>query len=129
MKMLRFTVQLEPKNLSFLPADDGKYAANLVLAAVSMDENQDIKASKIESVTVLSSTQDPNRLPEIASSFGFKIRVPRNTRTVRVVMENQESGRIGAAELSRKTIDAAPASPTPEPAVTDRRPEYANHAP
>jgi VWFA-related protein len=134
-----FTVQLKSKNLSFLPTDDGKYASNLALAAVSMDENQDIKASKIESVTVLSSTQDPTRMPEIASSFRFKIRVPRNTRTVRVVMESQESGRIGAAELSRKTIDAAPAAPTPTPAITDRRPEYvgpvransvgANHAP
>jgi uncharacterized protein with FMN-binding domain len=76
-----FTVQLKSKNLSFLPTDDGKYAANLALAAVSMDENHDIKASKIESVTVLSSTQDPpgcRRLRQVSDSqSGFReIRAP-----------------------------------------------------
>jgi VWFA-related protein len=123
-----FTVALRSTNLSFLPTEGGKYAANLSLAAVSLDQNQHIRASKIESVTVLSSTLDPTRLPEIASTFRVRVRVPRNTRTVRVVMENQENGRIGAAELSRKTLDAAPAAPTPEPPIADRHAESAGPA-
>jgi hypothetical protein len=52
------------------------------------------------------------------------IRVPRKTKSVRVVMETEEGGRIGAADLDRKTIDAAPATPTPEPQLASRGPEY-----
>lgn len=36
--------------------------------------------------------------------------------------------RIGTAELTRKMIDAAPAVATPEPQITQRRPEYARPA-
>jgi len=32
---------------------------------------------------------------------------------LRVVIQNEDGGRIGTAELDRKTIDAAPATPTP----------------
>jgi VWFA-related protein len=39
-----FTVQLMSKNIRFLPTENGKYAANLALAAVSLDANQMIKA-------------------------------------------------------------------------------------
>lgn len=118
-----FTVQLMSKNLDFLPTEDGKFVANLALAAVSLDGDQEIKASRIESVRLLSSAQDSARSQAIVSAFRVRVRVPRNTRTVRVVMENQENGRIGAAELSCKAIDAAPAASTPEPQIT-QRPEY-----
>ena len=40
---------------------------------------------------------------------------------VRIVIENQEDGRMGDAELSRKDINAAPSAPTPEPEITDRQ--------
>lgn len=118
-----FTVQLMSKNIRFLPTENGKYAANLALAAVSLDANQMIKASRIESVTLLSNNQDSASLPAIVSAFRVRVRVPRNTRMVRVVMEDREDGRIGAAEVSRKTIDAAPAALTPEPQISER-PEY-----
>jgi hypothetical protein len=39
-----FTVRLRSKNLGFLPMDGGKYAANLTLAAVSLDANAEAKA-------------------------------------------------------------------------------------
>ena len=118
-----FTVELRSKNLSLVPEEDGKYTANLILEAVSLDGNQEIKASKIETLTLRSDTGDPARLPDVVSKFALRVRVPRNTRIVRVVMENQENGRIGAAELSRKVIAAAPAAPTPEPKMV-RRPDY-----
>jgi VWFA-related protein len=118
-----FAVQLMSKNISFLPTEDGKYAANLALAAVSLDANQMIEASRIESVTLLSSKQDSASLPAIVAAFSVRVRVPRNTRMVRVVMEDRENGRIGAAELTRKAIESAPAASTPEPRIS-QRPEY-----
>jgi hypothetical protein len=39
--------------------------------------------------------------------------VPRKTRSVRVVVETEGGGRIGGADLDRKTVDAAPEAPTP----------------
>jgi hypothetical protein len=91
--------------------------------AASLDGDQYVKASRIEAVTLRSDTDDPARLPDIVSKFTLRVRVPRNTQNVRVAMENQENGRIGAAELSRKVIAAAPAAPTTEPKIV-RRPDY-----
>jgi hypothetical protein len=41
-----FTVQLKLDNLDWLPTDDGRIIANLILAAVSLSEDSDILASK-----------------------------------------------------------------------------------
>lgn len=68
-----FTVQLGSKNLQFLPRDDGKYAANLILAAVSLDANQQIKASRTEAVTVISTKEDSTALRRPSDSrFAFR---------------------------------------------------------
>jgi len=60
----------------------------------------------------------------VVSSFQLTIPIPRKTRSVRVVIENEDGGRIGTADLDRKAIDAAPATPTDEPQLTTR-PEHA----
>ena len=117
-----FTVQLKSKNVTFLPTDDGKNSANLILAAASLNTDQRILASRIHTLTLL--TQDMRPLPDVVSSFQLTIPVPRKTRRVRVVIENEDGGRIGTADLDRKTIDAAPATPTSEPQLTTR-PEQA----
>ena len=115
-----FTVQLKSKNLTFLPADNGKNAAKLIVTAASLNEDGRIVASKVETATLLADDSAP--LPEVASRFQLTVRVPRQTRRVRVVMEDQDGGRIGAADLDRKTIEAAPATETPAPQLR-RRPQ------
>ena len=120
-----FTVQLKLDNLDWLPTDDGRSIANLILAAVSLSGNSDILASKMERVTVWSTTQDPARRRESVTKLPITIRIPRKTKSVRVIMETEQGGRIGAADLERKTIDAAPAAPTPTPQLASpHRPEY-----
>ena len=49
------------------------------------------------------------------------VRFPRNTQTVRVVVQTAESQRIGTAELDRKIIDAAPEAPPREPTLIPGR--------
>lgn len=121
---VEFTVQLKSKNVTFLPADgDGKSDAKLILAAASLNEDARIVTSKVETVILLA--HDAARLPEVASRFQLMIRVPRHTRRVRVVMEDEDGGRIGAADLDQKTIAAAPATETPLPQLR-RRPPYSN---
>jgi VWFA-related protein len=117
-----FTVQLKSKNVTFLPTDDGKRTANLILAAASLNKDKRFLASRIHTLTLL--TQDMRPLPEVVSSFQLTIPVPRKTRRVRVVIQNEDGGRIGTADLDRETIEAAPAIPTPEPELVTR-PEQA----
>jgi hypothetical protein len=118
---VEFTVQLKSKNVTFQPADDGKRAAKLTVVAASLDDNGRIVASKVETATLLA--HDPARLPEVVSRFQLIIRVPRRTRRVRVIIEDEHGGRIGAADLDRKTIEAAPATETPVPKLRRRPPE------
>jgi VWFA-related protein len=121
-----FTVELKSKNVIFQPADDGgKNSAILTVAAASLNGDRTILASKTERVTLISADQDPTQLPEVLSRFQLTIRVPRKTQIVRVVMENQDGGRMGSADLDRKTIDAAPARETPVPQVHRRPPDSA----
>jgi hypothetical protein len=94
------------------------------LAAVSLSADSDILASKMERVTVWSTTQDPTRGNESVTRLPLTIRVPRKTKSVRVIMETEQGGRIGAADLERKTIDAAPAASTPTLQLAPHRPDY-----
>jgi VWFA-related protein len=119
---VEFTVQLKSKNVMFLPPDDdGKSDAKLILAAASLNQDARIMTSKVEPVTLVA--HDAARLPEVASRFQLTIRIPRKTKRVRVVMEDEDGGRIGAADLDRKTIEAAPATETPIPQLRRRPPD------
>jgi len=51
----------------------------------------------------------PTNLPQVASQFPLILRVPHETRTVRVIVQEEDGGRIGSAEIDRKTLHAAPA--------------------
>jgi VWFA-related protein len=123
-RTVEFTVQLRSKNLDWLPTEDGRSSADLILAAVSLTGDNNILASRIERVTVWSAVQDPTRQTESVTRLPLTIRIPRKTKSVRVLMESEQGGRIGAADLDRKTIDAAPAAPTPAPQLAPQRQDY-----
>jgi len=115
-------VQLDTKNLGWLPTEKGKSGVNLILAAMRLNGNRDVLASKTETLTQSAPTQDPAQLAKEVMRIKLTIRVPRKTQSVRVVVETEEGGRIGAADLPRQTIDAAPAMPTPEPQLVSHQP-------
>ena len=110
-----FTVIVHSKNLDFLPTENGKDSVPLIVAAASLNNDRYILASRIERATLETTTQDPARLPAVASHLQIVVPYPKKTRTIRVVIEDQNGGRIGTAELDRKLIDAAPEGPSPEP--------------
>lgn len=117
-----FTVQLKSANVSFQPADDGKSMAKLIVAAASLNQYGNILASKTETVTLLANSMHPAHLPDVVSQFPVILRVPRRTRRVRVILEVADGGRIGSAELNRKTIEAAPVTATPGPDLEPQPP-------
>ena len=123
-----FNVQLKSENLGFQASDDGKSVAKLIVAAASLNQYGNILASRTETVTLLAHALHPSHLPEVASQFRIMLRVPRKTRRVRVILEAEDGGRIGSAELDRKMINAAPATETPRPPL-ERRPAASEGSP
>lgn len=113
-----FTVNVASKNLSLQPDQTTSGGvATLVLGAASLDPVQNILTSKIETLRLTSTNLDPATLPPVVSRVPVSLRLPRRTRSVRVVVEDTDGGRMGAVDLDRKTLDAAPAEPTPEPSL------------
>ncbi len=122
-RTIEFTVLMKSRNDNWEPSDNGESTTNLMLAAVSVARSSDILASKVESLIVTANTQDATRLAEMPARLPVMIRLPRKTQFVRVVIQTRESDRIGTVELDRKTIDAAPEAPTPQPKLIPRPPE------
>ncbi len=113
-----FTVVLKSRNVSWQDQNDGKSIAHFVLLAASLNSHRDILASRLQSMSATASTQDSALRSKLASRLPIVIRFPRKARGVRVIVEMADGGRMGAVEISRKTFEAAPIAPTPEPQTT-----------
>lgn len=114
------TVEVKSKNLTFEPSGDGMGAAQLIVTAASLNQYGNILASRIQTVTLVAHSLDPAKLPDVASRFPLILRVPRKTRRVRVIIQAEDGGRLGSAEIDRRIIDAAPAVATPRPELKQR---------
>jgi VWFA-related protein len=110
-----FTIVLAARNLDWQPAEDGKSTIDFLLAAASLNGRRDFLASRLQRLTVITNSQDASLLAGVGAHQSMTIRIPRHTQNVRVVIQTEANGRTGAVELDRKTIDSAPAAPTPEP--------------
>lgn len=128
-RTVEFTVQLKSKNVAFRRTEDGKNTAKLLLGATSLSKIRQPLTDKIEGLTLTANSSDPARLPDVVSRVPLMIRVPRKTQSVRVVVEDEDDARMGAAELDWKIIAAAPATPTPEPSLSVRGPESTSPTP
>jgi VWFA-related protein len=116
-----FTVTLESKNLDFLPAENGMDSALLIVAAASLNSDRYILASRVQHTALQTPSQNLANLPIVATHFQIVVPYPKRTRTIRVAVEDLNGGRIGTAELDRKSIDAAPEAPSPEPQLVPKR--------
>jgi VWFA-related protein len=109
------TLLLQSKGIRWQPANNGESAAYITVAAASLTKSQDVLASKVERLALSVPTQDPSHLAKAVSRFQVTVRIPPKTRSIRVLTETANGGRIGAADLDRKTIEAAPDMPAPDP--------------
>jgi VWFA-related protein len=116
------TVLLKSKGLDWEPSDNGKSSANITVAVASLTGSQDVLASKVERLVLRAPTQDPTHLANLVTPLQLTVRVPRKTQSIRVVTETANGGRIGAADLNRKALEAAPERPTPEPQLIRQQP-------
>jgi VWFA-related protein len=115
------TLLLQSKGIDWQAIDDGKSTADITLLATSVTGSQ-VLASKFERLTLSAPTQDPTHLARVLTRWQVTIGVPRKTQSIRVVTETANGGRIGAIDLDRKAIEAAPAMPAPDPRLLCRQP-------
>jgi VWFA-related protein len=116
------TVLLKSKGVDWEPVDNGKSTADITVAVASLTGSQEVLASKVERLVLRAPTQDPTHLANLVTPLQLTVRVPRKTQSIRVVTETAAGGRIGAADLDRKALDVAPATPTPEPQLVSQQP-------
>ena len=110
-----FKLTLSPKNLTWHPTDQGKSIASMLFKASSLSGSREILASKTEAITFTAPTQDPAILAQTSNIIPITLRVPKKTKSVRFVVCDPVTSRIGTAELNRTLVDQAPTTPTPIP--------------
>ena len=111
---------LQSKHLRWQSTDDGRSAANITVAAVSLSRQRDILGSRLQQLTVISNSQDPALLAGSNTLLTLTIPAPRGTASMRMVIRAQDGGEIGTAELDHKTLSTAPEGPMPEPTLQKR---------
>jgi VWFA-related protein len=109
------TVLLQSKGLAWEAIDNGKSAAGVTVAIASLTASQQVLASRVERLVLQAPTQDPAHLAKLVAPLQLTVRIPLKTQSIRVVTETANGGRIGATDLDRKALDAAPAAPAPAP--------------
>ena len=110
-----FTVGVSMKEVVWTPRADGGSGVDIGFAGASLSGRNYVLASKTEGLTMVDASQDPHHLEKLHGYLAMTLRIPRNTKKVRVVVGTLAGGRIGAVDIDRKMIDAAPDVPTPEP--------------
>ncbi|MDW5265585.1 MULTISPECIES: VWA domain-containing protein [Acidobacteriaceae] len=110
-----FTVNVNMKNADWKPGTDGKSAVDIGFAGASLSSRHLVLASKTEAFSLTNPSQDPDHLKALQAHLTMTLRVPRNTKSVRLVVGSLLGGRIGSVDVDRKMIDTAPDLPTPEP--------------
>ncbi|HUY95721.1 MAG TPA: VWA domain-containing protein [Terracidiphilus sp.] len=123
-KMVSFTVSLRARDLTWSRQPGGKNSDALLLAVSSMTgygAYDRITASRMENIGVTSSIRDPGSDRDVVASYPISIRYPRHSRHIRVVVEEDESHRLGAVDLTAAQIAAAPEMPTANPGLRHGR--------
>ena len=115
-------VLLKSANLRWQPTNDGRSGANVTVAAVSLSGSRDILASRLQRLTVLSNGKDAAHLAQSNTLMTITLPVPRQTKSVRVVIRTDDGGQVGTAELDHKSLQTADESPTPAPYLLKRPP-------
>jgi len=110
-----FTIHIQPKNLGWIQTAEGKKVANLIMGVTSLSGSKKILSWKFEKLGLQSTAEKPDEL-KAELRTRLTARIPPKTRSIRVVLETADGGRIGTVDIDRATLDSAPvqsASPSP----------------
>jgi hypothetical protein len=119
-RMVEIAAMLRSEHLRWQSTDDGRSAANITVAAVSLSKQRDILGSRLQRLTIFSNSQDPAMLATSNTLLTLMIPEPRGTQSVRMIVRAQDGGEIGTVELDHKMLSTAPLGPLSEPALQER---------
>ena len=100
------TLIVQSKNIHWESTEDGKSIANLIFLAVSFSSTHQILASKLQGIAFSATTQDRGALAHLNLRTSITLRVPYNTRSIRIVAQPEGGGSLGATDLNRQAIDS-----------------------
>ena len=112
---VEFIVQLKLNRATWEPTQTGKSFTSYRVAIASLGVHREVLRSKLESLESTVPTQDPSRLSREVTLISEVIKVPRQSQSVRVLVEDDGSGRVGAVEVDRTTLKGAPPTPSAQP--------------
>jgi len=109
------TLQLNDQKLHWQAAEDGKSSTTVIVTAVSRSGHEDVLAMRVAKFYLLAASQDAEKLAGAKPEVKMTLPIPRDTKNVRLALATEGGERIGSVDVDRKTIDAAPVAPSPQP--------------
>ena len=82
---------------------------------MSRSGREEMLASRVAKFYLLATSQDAEKLAGTKPTVKITLPIPRDTKNVRLALATEGGERIGSVDVDRKTIDAAPVAPTPQP--------------
>ena len=110
-----FEIALKPGEIKMEQGADGIWKGEIVIAAVSTNGDHDIlaSASKAMAVTASNAAMAHAKVPVLKVTIN--LRVPRRTHTLRFVVRDMSTGRMGAFDMAKNIADTTPVATTPMP--------------
>jgi VWFA-related protein len=107
------TVIVQSKNIHWESTEDGKSIANLIFLAVSFSSTHQILASKLQGIAFSATTQDQGALAHLNLRTSITLRLPYNTRSIRIAAQTEDGGSLGATDLNGQAINSLSVTATP----------------
>ena len=107
---------VQSKNIHWQSTEDGNSIANVIFLAVSFSSTHQILASKLQGIAFSAKTQEQTALAHLNLKTSITLRLPYNTRSIRIVAQTEDGGSLGAADLNHQEIEFIP--PTAAPALS-----------
>lgn len=109
----QFRLFIDPKTLSWVPAENGDVYAELALAISGISSQGAPLSNQIKGFKAQRSKADAAKSPPSALILTTSFPVPVEAVSVRFVLRDDKSGRVGSFDVPVSQIKAAPASNPP----------------
>jgi hypothetical protein len=110
---MQFRLFIDPKTLSWIPAENGDVYADLVLAISGISSQGALLSNQMKGFKALRSKADASKSPQSAVILTTTFPVPVEAVTVRFVLREDKSGHMGTFDVPVSQIKPAPASNAP----------------
>jgi VWFA-related protein len=109
------SILIPASKLQWQPADPGTSRTSVRVAVVGFSKNSRPVVWKVEQLGLKTGTDDPQKLAKGILPVMVTVGLPQKLQNMRIMLEPSADSQIGALNLSRREIDAAPEQATPPP--------------